>query len=222
MAFKGAIFDIDGVVIATEKLHYTAWKKVFLNYGKKFSFNEFKKTIDGMPRDKGARFIFPDLNEKEINKICEKKQFYFNKISKKEKAKIYKDAVKFLKLLKKKKIKTAIATSSKNAVPILKKTGLFRYFDIDAEGAFLKKGKPAPDIFLIAAKKIKLKPFECVVFEDSLNGIIAAKRAKMKCVAVIRDGKKIKKADIVIRKFSQKTFDKINRLFLKEAKIEKD
>ncbi len=218
MTFKGAIFDIDGVVIATEKLHYKAWKKVFLEYGKKFTFNEFKNTIDGMPRDKGARFIFPDLNEKEINKICEKKQFYFNQISKTEKAQIYNDAVDFLKQLKAKKIKTAIATSSKNAVPILKKTGLFRYFDVDAEGAFLKKGKPAPDIFLKAADKLKLKPFECVVFEDSLNGIIAAKRAKMKCVAILRDGKKIKNADIIIKKFNKKTFEKINKLFIKGRK----
>lgn len=215
MKFKGAVFDIDGVVIATAKLHYKAWEKVFKEYGKKFTFDEFKKTIDGMPRDKGAAFIFPEFSREKINDICRKKQFYFNKIIKKEKAKLYTDALRFLKEIKKQNIKTAIATSSKNAGVILKKMGIYKYFDVDANGAFLKRGKPAPDIFLRAAKKLKLKPEECVVFEDSLNGIISAKRAKMKCVAISRENKKIKGADIVIKKFDNNTLNKINKLFSK-------
>lgn len=222
MSLKGAIFDIDGVIIATAGLHYKAWQKVFAEYGKKFTFDEFKKTIDGMPREKGAAFIFPDFSKKEIKKICVKKQIYFNRIIKKEKPVLYRDAVRFLKTLKKEKIKTAIATSSKNAGIILKKLSLYKYFDVDAKGAFLKRGKPFPDIFLKAAQKLKLKPEECVVFEDSLNGIISAKRAKMKCVAICRDGKKLKNADIIIKDFNEITIDKIKKLFEKGKKFEKN
>jgi len=215
MKLKCAIFDIDGVVIHTAKMHYNAWKKVFLKYGKNFTFDEFKKTIDGMPRDKGAKFIFPEFSKEKINIIYKEKQKYFNEILKKEKAKVFYDAVKLIKHLRKNKIKIVIASSSKNAVPILKKLNLYKLFDIDAKGAYVKKGKPHPDIFLKAAKKLKMKPENCVVFEDSLNGVVAAKRAGMKCIAINRDRKSIKGADLIVKSFNNLKVNDIKKLFNK-------
>lgn len=213
MKLKCAIFDIDGVVIHTARMHYKAWKKVFFKYGKSFTFDEFKKTIDGMPRDKGARFIFPKFSKEKINKICKEKQKYFNEILKKEKAKVFYDAVELIKQLRKEKIKIVIASSSKNAVPILKKLNLYKLFDIDAKGAYVKKGKPHPDIFLKAAKKLKIPPDNCVVFEDSLNGVIAAKKAGMKCILINRDNKNIKEADLIVKNFNNLTVSNIKKLF---------
>ncbi|HDT14732.1 MAG TPA: HAD family hydrolase, partial [Firmicutes bacterium] len=161
---------------------------------------DFKKSIDGMPRDKGARHMFPDFDEKQISRICADKQKKFNSLMAGSKIKVYKSTVRFIKALKKRGIKTAMASSSKNAGPILKKLGLYGLFDADARGAFVKKGKPHPDIFLRAARRLRIKPEECVVFEDAQNGIDAAKKAKMKCVAIERGkGHSLRGADITVK-----------------------
>lgn len=80
----------------------------------------------------------------------------------------------------------ALATSAppKNVALVFKKTKLKKYFKFVIDATGVKHGKPAPDIFLKAAKKLGAKPQNCVVFEDALNGVTAARRAKMKLVAV--------------------------------------
>ena len=214
MQFKGAVFDIDGVLIDTAYIHFLAWREAFKEYKRAFTFKEFKKTIDGMPRDKGARFLFPKLPKKDIENICVQKQLFFNRFLKKTKVKIFKSSIVFIKQLKKKGIRTAMASSSRNARPILELYDLYKIFDTDAEGAYVKKGKPHPDIFFRAARKLKLKPGECAVFEDAQNGIDAAKKAGMKCVAVSRDPHhKLKRADLNVRDLRYVTFEKIDKLF---------
>ena len=173
--FKGAIFDVDGVIVDTAHIHHKSWEIVFKKYGKTFTFKDFKSKIDGKPRAFGAKTILPEATEKQIKEVCEEKQKHFERILNTGNIKIFKTTVAFIKLLKKKGIKLAMASSSKNAGPILKKVKIYPHFDAEVEGGLLKKGKPHPDIFLIAAKKLKLKPSECIVFEDAQIGIDAGK-----------------------------------------------
>ncbi|MFH1381111.1 MAG: beta-phosphoglucomutase family hydrolase, partial [Candidatus Omnitrophota bacterium] len=77
MSFKGAIFDMDGVVTTTVQLHFNAWKKMFTEYGKNFTFSDYEKYVDGIPRTDGARAILKNLNEDEIKIASDKKQKYF-------------------------------------------------------------------------------------------------------------------------------------------------
>lgn len=214
MKFKAAIFDVDGVIIDSAYIHFLAWREAFKKYGRSFTFSEFKRTIDGMPRWKGAAHIFPDFTSREIDEVCESKQRWFNVFIKKAKVKTFKSSVVLIKRLKKAGIKTAMASSSRNAKPLLQKIGAFKLFDVDAEGAFVKKGKPFPDIFLKAAKKLKAAPGECVVFEDAQNGIDAAKKARMACVAVSRDpSHRLKHADITVTDLSKISLKKLDSLF---------
>lgn len=90
----------------------------------------------------------------------------------------------FLKDLKKNKIKTAVASSSIQAEILLKKFDLAKYFDVIIDGNSNLPLKPNPDMFLKACEKINKKPFECIVFEDSIAGVESAKRGGFKCIGV--------------------------------------
>lgn len=212
--FKGAIFDVDGVIIDTAHIHHKSWEKVLNKYGLKFTFRDFKNKIDGKPRAKGAKTLLPYLGDAEINRICDEKQINFSKFLENSKVKVFKSTVNFIKKLKKAGIKLAMASSSKNAKPILEKVKLYSLFDAEVKGANLKHGKPHPEIFLQAAKKLGLEPEECLVFEDAQIGIDAALRAKMKCVAINRDDSYIiKGANILVKDLKYLYMREIKNLF---------
>ncbi len=214
MKFKAAIFDIDGVIIDTAHVHHLSWKELFKDYGIDFTFRDFKTKIDAMPREKGLKKIVPHLSDEMIKKEAERKQKFFMKFLNETDIPVFMSTVKLIKDLKKRGIKTAMASSSKNAAPILKRLGYFELFDTDARGAYVKRGKPYPDLFLKAAKKLKVKPEECVVFEDAQKGIDAAVSAGMKSIGVKRDkDNPLKNADLIIPDLKHVSYAKINALF---------
>jgi beta-phosphoglucomutase len=214
MPFKGAIFDVDGVIIDTAHIHHKSWEVVLKKYGIKFTYADFKSKVDGLPRAKGAARILPHFTKEQINHVFEEKQKYFLIFLNKEKIKVFHSTVALMKKLKKHGIKLAMASSSRNAANNLKKVGLFKHFHVDAEGAYVKRGKPFPDLFLKAAKKLKLKPEDCVVFEDAQIGLIAAKRAGMRSVGVKRDvNNKLKGADLIVKDLRQVNIAKLEKLF---------
>jgi beta-phosphoglucomutase len=178
----------------------------------KFTFADFKNKIDGMPRAKGVKALLPLADDKEVERICAEKQKFFEIYLKKNGVKIFKSTVNLIIKLKKEGIKVAMASSSKNAAPILKQEGIFKYFDIDAEGALAKKGKPFPDIFLRAAKKMKVKPSECAVFEDAQIGIDAANAAGMISIGVTREHK-LNKTKLNVKNMREINVKKIRELF---------
>ena len=116
-----------------------------------------------------------------------------------------------IKGLKAKGIKLAAASSSKNAVRILKKINLFDVFDVNVSGADFEKGKPDPEIFLTAASRLGLKPKECVVFEDAKSGVEAAIRGEFHCIAINRHHnlESLKKADKIVNDLGEMTLDEI-------------
>jgi beta-phosphoglucomutase len=218
MPLKGVIFDMDGVIVNTVPLHFKAWKEMFAEYGHKFTFKDYKQKVDGIPRISGARAVLTDLSEEELQKAAAKKQVYFLKLLKTEGIKLYPDAVNLIKHLKKNKIKRAVISSSKNCRYILKKAKLDKLFGAIISGKDIKRGrgKPHPDIFLMAAKRLKLSPKECAVVEDALLGVIAAKRAKIKAIGLDRYKKpeRLKRADLVVNNLRKLTLSKLERLLL--------
>lgn len=214
MKFRGAIFDVDGVIIDTAHIHHKSWETALKKYGIKFTYADFKSKVDGLPRAKGAAKILPHFTKEQIRRVFDEKQEYFLIFLNREKIKVFKSTVRLIRDLKRRGIKLAMASSSRNAANTLKKAGLFSLFDIDAEGAFVKKGKPFPDLFLKAAKRLKLKPENCVVFEDAQIGLEAAIKAGMKCVGVKRDKKnKLKGADLIVGDLKEVSFKKLESLF---------
>lgn len=215
MKFKGAIFDLDGVVVNTVPLHFSAWKKMFEEYGKKFNFEDYKQKVDGIPRYDGARAILADLPEDKLKKAADKKQGYFLELLGREEIPKYETSIKLIESLKKASIKVAVISSSKNCSMILKKIGLYDKLDAVISGNDITKGKPDPQIFLMAADKIGTSPNSCVVFEDAVLGVEAAKRGKMKCVGIDRykDPNRLEGADLIVADLGEVELKTLNELF---------
>jgi beta-phosphoglucomutase len=94
------------------------------------------------------------------------------------------DVPKILQFLKENNIPIALGSASKNAQPILEKVGLLHYFDTIVDGNNVTKAKPDPEVFLLAAKQLGVKPEDCVVFEDAVAGVEAANAAKMISIGI--------------------------------------
>ena len=212
---KGAIFDLDGVIVNTVPLHFKAWQKMFGEYGKEFSFRDYKEKVDGIPRLSGARAILTDLSEAELAQAADKKQHYFLEFLHQEGVEVYESTVELIKELQQAGIKRAVVSSSRNCPYILAKANLSDLFDVIIGGDEVVRGKPHPDIFLLAAKRIGRDPADCVVFEDAVLGVEAAKAAGMKCVGIDRYQKpqRLSQADVVVSDLAELDTEKIKELF---------
>ena len=217
MIFKAAIFDLDGVIVDTVPLHFKAWKKMFNEYGKEFDFEDYKEKVDGIPRFDGCRAILTDLPEEEIIKAGDKKQGYYMQYLNEDGVKVYVTTVSLIKELRTANIHTAVVSSSKNLRLILDKAGLLDLFEVKLSGNDITKGKPDPQIFLMAAEQLGVLPAESVVFEDAVLGIEGARRADMRCVGIDRNKmpELFKKADIVVNDLGEINLKDLQSLFPK-------
>ena len=212
---KAAIFDLDGVIVNTVPFHFKAWQRMFNEYGKEFTFEDYKEKVDGIPRTDGARAILTDISDDELKKAADKKQVYFLEYLNKEDIPVYNTTADLVRAIKGKDLKRGVISSSKNCLSILKKVKLVELFDVIITGNDITKGKPDPQVFFMAAEKMFVEPKDCVVFEDAVLGVEAAKRAGMKCVGIDRYGKpeRLKKADLVVSDLGEVNVEKIKELF---------
>jgi len=214
MSLKGVIFDSDGVIVETVDLHFKAWKKMFSEYGKEFTFDDYKEKVDGIPRMDGARAILPDLPEDELRQATERKQRYFLELLEKEGVKKYEDTLTLINDLRQNSIKVAAISASKNCHKVLNKAGVSGLFEVIITGDDITKGKPDPQIFLLAKDRLKLNTYECVVFEDAVLGVEAAKRGNFKCIGVDRynNPSRLDKADLVIDDLSKLNTERLKEI----------
>lgn len=209
--FKGVISDLDGVLVNTVPAHFKAWKKMFSEYGRKFTFKDYKKKVDGIPRMDGARAILRGLSPDELKKAADKKQKYYLDYIAKKGVMTYKTSAALLKDLKARGIKIAVISASKNCGLILKKTGIDKIIDAKVDGNDIKRGKPDPEVFLKALGKLGLKKYECAVFEDAYLGVEAAKTAGIFTVGIDRynNPERLKKADVIVNDLREMKYGKL-------------
>ncbi len=199
MAIKGVIFDLDGVIVTTDQLHYQAWAKMADK--EKIYFNkEINNRLRGVSRLESLEIILEQAqriySEAEKQELMDyKNNRYVQLIQNLTPEDILPDVLEVLNTLKTWNYRIAIGSSSKNAKIILQQIGLLNTFDAIVDGTEITRSKPHPDVFLIAAQKLELKPTFCAVIEDAAAGIEAAKRAGMKAIA-IGDAAKSNLADI--------------------------
>ncbi|KKK55189.1 hypothetical protein LCGC14_3077100, partial [marine sediment metagenome] len=134
--------------------------------------------------------------------MVEKNEDYLAYIKDMDASEILPDVQKTLDYLKGKKVPLALGSASKNAKPILEKVDLLPYFKVIVDGTNVTKAKPDPEVFLIAAQKLNAKPENCIVFEDAVAGIEAAKAAGMTSIG-IGDSKTLTNADYVFKDFTE-------------------
>jgi beta-phosphoglucomutase family hydrolase len=179
METSAIILDLDGVITDTRRLHLLAWGEVFPG----LTEADYLKHIDGKPRADGIRCYLASQdqhpNQAEINQIAAAKNKAFLNLLQHEGPVVFPDALEAITTWFKMELPMAVVSSSRNCRRVLDRAGLTHYFQtiVDGEvGAELGlPGKPAPDYFLEAARRLMLDPADCVVIEDAVAGIQSAR-----------------------------------------------
>lgn len=209
--YDAVIFDLDGVITRTAKVHARAWKQLFDDYLRERSAkkgenlspfdwdSDYRNYVDGKPRYEGVRSFLlsrgidlphgsPDdeTGKETICSLGNKKNLLFHQALKENGVEVYEAAVDFVRMLKSKGFKTAIVSSSKNCASVLRAAEIEGLFDVKVDGIDAEKrglkGKPDPDIFLDAAKQLGVAPERAMVVEDALSGVEAGRRGQFGCV----------------------------------------
>ena len=185
---KGFIFDLDGVIVDTAKYHYLAWKKIADQLGINFTLEQ-NELLKGVSRVRSLDIIL-ELGKVEASQVdkdkwlVQKNEDYLTYLVDMNESEILPGVFPVLKYLKEKGQLIALGSASKNARPILQKTGIESYFDVIVDGNDVTNAKPDPEVFLIAAKLLNVNPANAIVFEDSVAGIQAANIGKMTSIGI--------------------------------------
>jgi beta-phosphoglucomutase family hydrolase len=200
--FDAVLFDLDGVITATAKVHAACWKRVFDGFLKQraekadepfqpFDLqNDYKLYVDGKMRytgvqsfleSRGIQFAYGESSDPPgYDTVCALDNFkdvFFEQVLHSEGVEVYEGSVALIRHLNDRGFKLAVVSSSHHCKAVLKVVGIDRLFDVVVDGNLTDQlhlaGKPAPDAFLLAAKQLEIEPKRSVVFEDAISGVQA-------------------------------------------------
>lgn len=186
---NAVIFDLDGVLVSTDELHFAAWKRL----GEEIGIFNFTKEDNirqrGVSRMDSLEILLEKSDkeytyEEKLELAARKNGYYTAMLETLSEKDSLPGVVDFLEFLRSKGIKCAVGSASKNASIILEKTKLLQYFDAIASGNDITYSKPHPQVFLVAADKLGASYGECLVVEDADAGVEAGKSAGMTVLAV--------------------------------------
>lgn len=187
---QGVIFDLDGVLTYTSRQHFQAWQELSKTLGYHLS-EQVNERLKGISRLESLEIVLEAGNlagkfsNREKQRLAEQKNaFYQQLIQRFTRENLAEGALELLKALKEKDIKLGLASVSHNARFLLEAMDIEKYFDAVADPKQVKQGKPAPDIFLLAANQLKVRPEQCIGVEDAYAGIQAIISAGMTAVGV--------------------------------------
>ncbi|RZS89910.1 HAD superfamily hydrolase (TIGR01509 family)/beta-phosphoglucomutase family hydrolase [Motilibacter rhizosphaerae] len=198
-SIRACLFDLDGVLTRTAEVHAAAWKEMFDGYlrsrdGDGFTpfdlHDDYDAYVDGKPRADGTRSFLesrgislpegdPDdaPDAETVHGLGNRKNELVQRKIEQDGVATYPGSVRFLAAVRDAGLKTAVVSSSANTLQVLQVTGLVDQFDERVDGTTAAEehlpGKPAPDTFLAAARKLGVEPDGCAVFEDALAGVAA-------------------------------------------------
>ncbi len=215
MKTEACIFDLDGVIVDTAKYHFLAWKRLAGQLGIDFT-EEHNERLKGVSRMASLEIIL-ELGGVELSR-SEKESFatlkngwYKEYINKMEPGELLPGSLDFIKKVKAAGLPVAIGSASKNTPLILERVGIKNLFDAVADGNVVKKAKPDPEVFLKAAEMMNTPPGNCVVFEDAVAGIQAARNAGMMCIG-IGSPHVLGEADLVVGGLYEMSLEKLKKL----------
>ena len=186
---KAVIFDLDGVLVATDHLHYQGWKRIADQEGLHFD-ETINHRLLGVSREESLRRIYehnkrPLPAPEDFQRLCtEKNEIYKELVQAMDSSCVLQGALEILEELRAANIRTAVSSASKNAPLVLERTGLKDRIDVLVDGSSVERSKPAPDGFLAAAEKCGVDPCECVGIEDAAAGIEAILAAGMVAIGI--------------------------------------
>lgn len=249
---QAVIFDLDGVITKTATVHSHAWKKMFDDYlrqrakkenkpFREFTQEDYLAFVDGKPRYDGVKsflesrgIVLPygsPVDTPDMETVCglgNKKNDAFNEVLRNEGVEVYPSTVKLMEQLHAEDIRVGVASSSKNCEAVLNAAKLSHLVETRVDGVVSAeiglKGKPAPDIFLTAAKNLNCDPHFSVVVEDAVSGVAAGKNGNFGLViGIAREDNKpglwSNGADMVVEELSEVSIDDIDRWFDEEMEL---
>ncbi len=210
------IFDLDGVIVDTARYHYLAWRELAAELGFEFREDQAEAikgvsrmaSLDIVLRAGGMEGRFSD--EVKMAFAMRKNERYREFIAKMTPAEVLPGVEDFLKDLRDHKIGIVLGSASKNTRAILEQCRIGRWLDAVVDGTMIQHGKPDPEVFLKGAEMAKRDPAECVVFEDAVAGIEAARRGGMRSVGVGKS-EALAAASMRIESFEGFTFDELRQ-----------
>jgi beta-phosphoglucomutase len=203
---KGFIFDLDGVIVDTAKYHFLAWKKIATSLGIDFTI-EHNELLKGVSRVRSLDIILElgkvEASQEDKDKwLIQKNEDYLSYLVDMNETEILPGVMTVLKFLKENNQPIALGSASKNAKPILEKTGTLSYFDVIVDGNDVVNAKPDPEVFLHAARLINVANEDAIVFEDSVAGVQAANIAKMLSIGIGEEST-LHEAEYIFKDFTQ-------------------
>lgn len=215
MKVLACIFDLDGVIVDTARYHYLAWKRLAEELGFYFS-EKNNERLKGVSRMTSLNILLETggikLPEENKLQLAGKKNILYKEyISKLSPDDILPGAQKFLDKVRKDNLKIGIGSASKNTHLLLKNIGLDKFFDSVVDGNKIHRSKPDPEVFLIVASELEIQPENCVVFEDAVAGIQAARSGGMACIGIGSE-EILHRADLVVKSLKEMTLEKLYSL----------
>jgi len=185
---KAFIFDLDGVIVDTARYHFLAWQKIANELNIDFTL-ENNELLKGVSRVRSLDIILElgkvEASQEDKNRwLIQKNEEYLSYLVDMDQSELLPGVLSMLHYLKEKNQPIALGSASKNARPILEKTGIRHYFDAVVDGNDVSNAKPDPEVFLIAAKLLDVSPENAIVFEDSVAGVQAANIGKMTSIGI--------------------------------------
>ncbi len=222
MAFRAAIFDLDGVLVDSARLHFVAWKRIADELG--ISFNEpDNEALKGVDRMGSLEHILAlggrslEVAAKE-ELAARKNGYYLDALATMTDADVLPGATSLLASARATGLLLGVASASRNATMVLERAGLSGAVDFVADAAKVARSKPAPDIFLACAEGLDVAPVDCVGFEDAVAGVAAIKAAGMIAIGIgVSDI--LAEADLVFDSTAQIDLDRVLRLSPSAAQV---
>lgn len=215
MAFRAAIFDLDGVLVDSARLHFVAWKRIADELSIPFDAHD-NEALKGVDRMGSLEHILRlggvslDLAAREAL-AARKNGYYLNALATMSDADVLPGATGLLARVRATGLSIGVASASRNATMVLERAGLSGAVDFVADAAKVARSKPAPDIFLACADALGVTPAECVGFEDAAAGVAGIKAAGMIAIG-IGDDEILAAADLVFASTAQIDLQQVLRL----------
>ncbi|HUF80198.1 MAG TPA: beta-phosphoglucomutase family hydrolase, partial [Burkholderiales bacterium] len=235
--YDAVLFDLDGVLTRTAGAHAAAWKKLFDEFLQRRAADsgapfvpfditvDYRRYVDGKPRQDGVTAFLESRgirlppgspgdgpDEQSTEALGKLKDRYFRQHLEQRGVEAYEASIEVVRALRLQDVRTAVVSSSKNCAAVLEATGISDLFDARVDGRDLislgLKGKPAPDAFLEAARRLRVEPLRAVVVEDAIAGVAAGRAGRFGCViGVDRSGQsqalREAGADVVVTDLAQ-------------------
>ena len=186
MTTPAIIWDVDGTLVDTAEQHFRAWSRLAAEIGKPFTRADFAATFGMRNPDIIRKLFFPDADDARCAELGTQKEDLYRASVREEGTQLLPGVAKLLAAFAEAGWPQAVGSSAPpgNLELLLGLTDTLRYFSAVVTGDDVRRGKPDPEVFLTAAAKLGADPRRCVVFEDAVAGVEAAKAGGMACVAV--------------------------------------